>query len=177
MDRSSRALDKLPVEIIQRIACLGDCGAALSLSRVSRALRSVCYHPLVFKELIALGDVARSPSQDTGDLDPWRPPLTPSASATAWARWAYADLKTAEIWKDPSVPSEDVAASQQAEQKRSDSGASYFFDFPELSPSALQWLPNLMAAQRTSLNHVFFKNPFALVVAPCFWLSTSSLSS
>ncbi len=92
---SSVNLDVLPVEILQTIARHSSGEAAVSLSQVSRRLRSVCYDCFVFKSNIA----ARGP-RSTRDgrlvfLDELSRQI--GSDTDLWARYAVANSRVADL--------------------------------------------------------------------------------
>lgn len=86
----SSKLDALPVEILQLIASVGACEAALALCRVNRALRLACNDRLVYKAILDNRNGAGSPK--------WQHclPLSMQSPTLSWARYALADSKAAQ---------------------------------------------------------------------------------
>ena len=83
-------LDTLPFDILYRIASVGDCDAALSLSMVNKALRAACNNHLVHKAI-------REKFDGTPDSK-WQHhlPLSKESPVSSWARYALADSKAAQ---------------------------------------------------------------------------------
>ena len=82
-------LDALPIEIIRRIASLGNCEAALALSKVNRTIRTACHDWLVYKAILDNGNGNGGPAWQH------RPPLSMESPVSSWARYALADSKAA----------------------------------------------------------------------------------
>ena len=103
MERPSQPFDKLPVEIIRRIASFCPCSTIIALSKTNHFLHRTCYDPVVFHSAILNRE-----SSDSGvavwrgcnDLEKWHPDIATQDSprfTTSWARYALADEKSTSL--------------------------------------------------------------------------------
>ena len=80
------SLDKLPLELLQRIISLGPCESILSLTKVNRNIHRACNDRQVFKAVIKTCNSFDGPE--------WKSiPLSNDSPLSAWARYALADSK------------------------------------------------------------------------------------
>ncbi len=89
MTSESSKLDRLPTEILRRIASVATCEAVLASSKVNRTLRAACNDPLVYKAII---------DNHNGNGGPrWyhHLPLSMQSPVSSWARYALADSRAA----------------------------------------------------------------------------------
>ena len=151
MEKHSSTLNRLPSEIIQRIASLGDVKAMLSLRTVNKALNKICDNPVVVRNLIDYGNAIPSRYGYDRDLAPWTPPLTLNASTRTWAQWAYADTKALDFIGRIFQRRQEVEAWHERRRLGHNQGnirlATRWVHL-EIPESALQWLPSLIATQR-----------------------------
>ena len=90
MTSESLKLDRLPIEIIRRIASVATCEAVVALSQVNRTLHAACNDALVYKAII---------DNRNGNGGPgWHHhlPLSMQSPVSSWARYALADSKAAQ---------------------------------------------------------------------------------
>lgn len=96
MSSSSLKLDRLPVEILRRIASISSCEATLALLKVSRFCHRACNDRLVFKAIID--------NNNEGKTVTWHGPnLMIGSPTSSWARYALADSKATKLPNDPLI--------------------------------------------------------------------------
>ncbi|KAL6720920.1 hypothetical protein ACLMJK_000019 [Lecanora helva] len=106
MTQSSNAtFEKLPAELLQRIASLGPCESTLALAKVSKKVRDACNDRQVYIAVIKNCNGYEGSSWNSV-------PLTNESPLSSWARYALADSK-ARQWLDRDFSGEIEAPSHQ----------------------------------------------------------------
>ena len=83
-------LDRLPLEIIQRILCYGSCKAILALRCVCRVLYHACSDLCIVNDILKRGSIQDSNSTTTSSLAWYDSVLSPTAPLSSWMRYALA---------------------------------------------------------------------------------------
>ena len=84
--RRHLTFDDLPAELVQQIASIGSCEAALALVQVSRYVRHACNTRHVFKSILER-------QNDCGRLEWCSVALSTDAPTSSWTRYTMADYK------------------------------------------------------------------------------------